>query len=48
MDCDTDPGDALDSATARRILERHRHDGWQPCLRRLAALAYLSENDHEI
>jgi hypothetical protein len=47
-DCDTDPGDGLDAATALRILDVHRHLDWQPCLRRLAALAYLSDNDHEL
>jgi hypothetical protein len=47
LDCDDDPGE-LDTATARQILELHRHLGWQPCLCRLAALAYLSETDHEL
>lgn len=42
-DCDDDSG-VLEVASARRILETHPH----PCVRRLAALAYLGESDHEL
>jgi hypothetical protein len=48
LDCDDDPGDYLTEKSAKRFLSVHNHRDWQPCLPRLAALAYLSENDHEL
>jgi len=42
--CEADVED-MDVALAYCVLETHRHVGWQPCLPRLAALAFLSEPD---
>jgi hypothetical protein len=45
LGCGDDPDDAMTAALAHRILTEHTHLSWQPCLPRLAALAYLSEDD---
>jgi hypothetical protein len=43
--CDDDPGDVMNASLAHRILAEHAHRSWEPCLPRLAALAYLGEDD---
>jgi hypothetical protein len=44
--CDVDPSDHIDMTPwwAFTILDAHQHEGWQPCLCRLAATSYLRES----
>jgi len=43
--CEADPGYGMTVRRAYAILDAHQHIDWQPCLPRLAALAFLSEPD---